>query len=105
MQTKKPGYIYLLQDDNYDWHYKIGMSIDPIKRTKQIGYASLVHFFPTDDMEKAEEQLHIIYQNQRTQGEWFKLFEPNLEYIQSIKEYRKGNFITLNGEDNGCYGL
>lgn len=90
---KKSGYIYLFKDINHSQHYKIGMSINPKNRLKQVGNVTLIHFFPADDMPKAESELHGLFSNQRTNGEWFMLYEPNLEYIQSIREYKNSEFI------------
>lgn len=93
-KKKNPGFVYLFRDIDYDNHYKIGMSQNPNRRLKQIGNATMVCYFPSDDMTEAELKLHKIYDAQRTSGEWFILYDPNVEFIQSIQEYKNGEFLT-----------
>lgn len=92
-RKKMPGFVYLFSSDNHSQLYKIGYSVDPKRRMKQVGFCTLFYQFPADNMSKAEDKLHYIYHSERIEGEWFKLDEGDLEYLQSIKEYRNGEFV------------
>lgn len=86
------GYVYIIQSQE---HYKIGRSRNPENRVKS--YSSLpgiklLHYFPADNMNKAEKELHRRYSQQRVGGEWFELHPANVEYLCSIKEYKNGDF-------------
>lgn len=82
-----PGYIYLIrlhQSDNiYECPYKIGKSITPDIRHKQLGIlmpyeTSLIHKIKTDDMESTEWLMHTSYEECRMNGEWFRMDEEGL---------------------------
>jgi len=95
---KKPGFIYLLQSTDNAYIYKIGLSNDVARRMKEIGHCRYVHSFPTDDMIAAESRLHTFYMEQRQSGEWFRLHDPNIDFIRSIAQYRDGLFLGENGD-------
>ena len=72
-----PGFVYLLHGLNTGW-YKIGLSVNARRRTKQIGARSpfeieLVHKLAVDDMHRVEAHFHALFAAQRVNGEWFTL--------------------------------
>jgi hypothetical protein len=91
-ETKRqliPGYVYLLSSDI--GVFKIGKAIDITKRVKSLGVkipiqVTLIHSFRSDDYSSAELALHEKFASKRTEGEWFKLDEDDVEYIKSIQD-------------------
>jgi hypothetical protein len=72
------GFVYLLQAVFPNDHFKIGYSIDPASRIETLGVKlpfpiEPIHLIPTNDVRKAEKQMHQQYANKRVNGEWFKL--------------------------------
>lgn len=92
LANKKPaqrGYIYLLRAVVPDNYYKIGLSIDPVKRIESMGVLlpfpiKPLHQFPTNHRFRAEKQLHDKYANKRVNGEWFALSEQDVKDICAI---------------------
>lgn len=86
--------VYLMKANG---NYKIGVSLNPKERLKQlkIGLSSinLIHSFNADDALQAEETLHHIFKKKNVGGEWFSLSGEDIADIQSVTEYKDGEFI------------
>ena len=76
---------YILKD-NTNNTYKIGKSINPLKREKTLQSEKpnlkLIKIFENN----IEKELHELYKHCRLRGEWFKLNNVQLEYI--CKNYK-----------------
>jgi len=79
--TEKTKQTYIIKDDNNPQWYKIGKSIDPLKREKTLQSEKpnlkIVKIFKEDH----EKELHQQYKKNRGRGEWFKLSNLQLKYI------------------------
>ena len=81
MSKTELHYIYLLKENTEFNNYKIGISIKPFNRAKDINTSNPngVHVFfayPIGSQELAfevERYLHGKFKNKRKHGEWFKL--------------------------------
>jgi len=71
---------YIIKDDLNNT-YKIGRSIDPLKREKTLQSEKpnlkLIKIFENN----IEKELHDLYKHCRLRGEWFNLNKVQLEYI------------------------
>lgn len=70
------GYVYLIGTPTFGW-YKIGKSISPEVRVKDLGILlpfklSVIGIFKAEDHTLLERTLHEIYSNNRINGEWFE---------------------------------
>ena len=76
---------YIIKD-NTNNTYKIGKSINPLKREKTLQSEKpnlkLIKIFENN----IEKELHELYKDCRLRGEWFKLSKVQLEYI--CKNYK-----------------
>src|SRR5215216_4635009 len=86
----RKGFIYLVQADT--GQYKIGYSVDVQSRLKAFSVQppfeyKLIHSFP------AEAKLHQKYDEKHIRGEWFLLSESEVEWIRSIIDFRKQEFV------------
>ncbi len=82
----KAGYVYLMIDN--EGHYKIGVSVNPYRRLKQLSTGAaipprLVHVIATDDMYRLEGTWHTVYKHCRVRGEWYNLPGPAVDDITS----------------------
>jgi hypothetical protein len=82
------GYVYLLKSGD---HYKIGKSDDIERKVKEIRTQMpesvvLVHTIKTDGISGVEQYWHRRFQEQRVNGEWFKLSRSD------ISAFKKRNF-------------
>lgn len=80
------GFVYIIESENL---YKIGKSKNPHKRIKQLQTGServlnLKYFKVVEDMLKAEQILHTLFNCSRKHGEWFKLTKTDLELLEKI---------------------
>jgi len=80
----RPGMVYLMKRP--DGAVKIGASVDPARRRRQLqrchGYAvELVDVFEVDDMAKAERSLHLSFAARRLRHEWFSLLPRHVAQI------------------------
>jgi hypothetical protein len=100
------GFNYL----GYNPHlklYKIGMSINPKNRVKNIrGGTELLHQFFTDNMRYSEKRLLYACNKQRSKSmmyngncEWFNLNQEQIDYIKTITGFKEGKFY-FKGENN-----
>ena len=82
----KEGWIYILEGGGY---YKIGQAVNVDSRLEQFTpklpfTTKLFHCFITTDMDHWEKKLHVRFADKRTNGEWFKLDEADLEWLKSL---------------------
>ena len=92
-KEKHQGFVYLfhLRSTKY---YKIGLSISPEQRGKQITAGlpielDLLHTIPSNQIKCLEGQLHHKYQDRRYKGkrtEWFALKKEEVSEIKSLTE-------------------
>lgn len=80
------GYIYLVEGQ--PGRFKIGLSADPKTRIANLGVKlpfeiEVIHLISTDDMRRAERELHDQFRDRRLAGEWFDLTP---EQVQSVKK-------------------
>lgn len=83
------GYVYLLKAIHDATLYKIGCTSRPEKRkhTFDVKLPFPVEFeclISTPDMYELEAELHARFAAQRLDGEWFRLSEQDVSYIQSL---------------------
>jgi len=79
------GCVYIIQLGETDI-YKIGFSIDPQKRIKQLQRKSpiplnLLWWNFGHDYKSIEKYLHHRFREQRVQGEWFQLSTEDILWI------------------------
>jgi hypothetical protein len=92
------GYVYLFHMDETPW-YKIGKSIDPKKRLRELQPTrlpteiKLLHQISTNYMSELEEILHKRFVDKSKRGEWFLLTPSDIQSIKFIKTY-KSDVIT-----------
>ena len=79
------GYVYLIGNSSHKW-YKIGKSKRPKIRMCELGI--LLPFpietfavWPVIDPDKAEIQMHVRYQDQHLNGEWFWFNKKQLQCV------------------------
>lgn len=81
-KSKRAGYVYLMRSGDY---YKIGLTRrDPRTRLKEITTptdTTIVHIFETTDPEGLEQFLHEEFSDKRSNREWFKLSEEDVQWI------------------------
>lgn len=102
--TDNTDYVYLIRAGRRKL-YKIGKTNDPQGRLTSLQTASpdklkLVHIFKADNASAAEEGLHATLQNNRMQGEWFKLSDKQQSSISNVIEYKNDRFVTKDGNLN-----
>lgn len=89
IEPNGPGYIYLIQSGEF---YKIGRSIDPLIRLRELkSYKSegpdltepliVVMTLLVASMSKAEKALHAHFSDRRVGGEWFKLSGDDVMWL------------------------
>lgn len=87
------GYVYVVKEGHL---YKIGMTHDIKTRMTQYktstGEHRIVYLIETDDFESLEKELHEIFKERRTRGEWFKLTGDDLKKIKQMPL----NFVKCN---------
>ena len=85
VNTLNKAKTYILKDKTNNT-YKIGKSINPLKREKTLQSEKpnlkLIKIFENN----IEKELHELYKHCRLRGEWFKLNKVQLEYI--CKNYK-----------------
>jgi len=65
--------------------YKIGKSIDPLKREKMLSTGNPnIRLVLSMEMD-IERELHIKFADKKVSGEWFELSEDDLNYIRNYK--------------------
>lgn len=97
----KAGYVYLIRADT--GHYKIGRSNNVPKRMNLFAVKlpfkfDLIHYFPCQNMYQAEAELHRVFKDKRTNGEWFSLGTQEETFIKSITEWSTMGSFEYTGE-------
>jgi hypothetical protein len=108
MKNVKEGWIYVVSSMLNKNYYKIGRSIHPEKRIKELGTVvpggiRRVFLFKTTDFIWLERELQIFFFEKHINGEWFKLKDEDIEEIERIcftYEDYKTRF-----PDNPCSGI
>jgi len=82
----KSGWIYIIRAGE---HYKIGRAQKPIDRYSQIATlppwpTEVVHTFEVEDYCLIEKDLHDLFANKRTNGEWFTLTEEDVTWLKTL---------------------
>jgi hypothetical protein len=85
--SKEKGHVYLLKCDKV---YKIGKSIDPSRRYKEIKIQmpqtpEEIHVIETDDPSGIEAYWHNRFKDKRQKGEWFKLSADDVKAFKKLK--------------------
>lgn len=88
------GYVYLATWGDGDL-FKIGKSINPIKRVKKIGVVlpeplHIIHLIKTNDYTRLERFWHETFAEYRKRGEWFELPVESMLRFMSKGEYYFG---------------
>ena len=86
---EKPGYVYLIRSQ--DGYYKIGKSADPTTRIRAMGVIlpfeiETLHLIYSRDYHRTERYLQDKFAQARVRGEWFRLTEADVAWIQSLTE-------------------
>lgn len=91
--TPRHGFVYLLRLENPADPdiYKIGRTKDLDQRFKPIALqlpypVTLVWAWMSSDVEYAEAFLHATYEEQRLNGEWFRLEEADIQWLVGLKQ-------------------
>lgn len=96
IRVPKIGYVYLLFSS--DGKYKIGASVNPYRRLRQLSTGTatpprLVHTILTDDMFRLESIWHQAYKHLRCRGEWYNLTCKEVDDICSYgRVFYNGGF-------------
>lgn len=81
------GYIYLARS-TLSGLYKVGSSVDPIKRVKTLQTADptieLIDSYPTKNMVTIEWLVHRRLKPWHVRGEWFNLPDLVVQWLQAL---------------------
>lgn len=84
-EYNKPTNLYVMIDKNTGY-YKIGRSIDPIKREKTLQSEKptieLIKYY--SGKIKHEKDLHLMFRDKRIRGEWFDLSGSDIKEIDNF---------------------
>lgn len=102
------GYVYVIRADT--GHYKIGRTNNIPARMKLFAVKlpfdfEIVYAIPCVDMVDAERQLHLIYANKRTNGEWFNLTDSDVEVIKTVESANKAREFQKRDEQGAVWGM
>ena len=83
------GYVYLIKEVDFSGQYKIGRTIDPKSRLKQVdlktpGETMVIALLKTEDAKVLERRLHQKYASKRKRGEWFDLTDKQVQEIRNM---------------------
>jgi hypothetical protein len=78
----KPCKVYIMHDKNTGY-YKIGRSINPVKREKtlQSEKPTIEMIFNFDTMASTEKILHKEFRHKKVRGEWFNIDQNDIDYV------------------------
>jgi hypothetical protein len=98
-QQPKNWGVYIISErtDNDKKHFKIGYSIDPIKRVKQLqtahpiklGLEGWFDFDSEDHARRYEKELHKTFNSIKARGEWFVWTKAMAEFINLAHQNSK----------------
>ena len=82
------GFVYFIRAAN--GLFKAGRTNDIEKRFRSIQSMSpekleLFHYFPTWDCAIAEQEIHLMWAEYRTHGEWFDLPNDEIHFIRTAR--------------------
>lgn len=85
-----PGYVYLLKHGSRR-EYKIGRTINPLRREGELGIQlpeqlKPVHYIETDDPAGVENYWHARFASKRKLGEWFAL---SVADVRAFKRWKR----------------
>lgn len=94
------GFIYVVEAEN--GLYKIGKSVNPSGRLCSLQVDSPIDLqmyktMSTDDMATAELSLHVMFESRRVRGEWFRLGEDDLSFIEELGSFGMGRWLPAVG--------
>jgi len=103
VKKRKLGFIYLIKAKTGEC--KIGYSTNVQQRLKSFqSYPpfkyTLIHHFPSDDMDKSELFLHEKYSQKNIQGEWFNLSDSDISDLIRIEKFDSNEFYYKNDVEN-----
>jgi len=88
--AKKKGFVYIGATTNKSGEFKIGRSrnLDQREKSLQIGnpYFSILYFMTSMDCHRAEKKLHMVFEDKKISGGWFRLSNEDMTRI--ISEYK-----------------
>jgi len=89
-RREQPGFTYIVQKRD---EFKIGYSINPIKRIANIVSISgeniqIICLLKTDYPKSLERLLHQTYRNKKTNHEWYALTKQDIIAITNIKHFQ-----------------
>lgn len=82
------GNVYVIQPEGHNV-YKIGCSVNPKSRMARIQKRvnvplSIVLIIPSDNQERLEARLHILFRAKSICHEWFILSSEDIEFIKAL---------------------
>lgn len=95
----RTGFVYVF-GSILNGFFKIGCGDRPSARMSDYKASKLpfpvemIHTIPVDDKVKAEAELHRLFRENRTNGEWFRLSGEQVSKITSLKRYVTGRWVT-----------
>lgn len=101
------SHIYIIRQhlsaNAYDCPYKIGQSINPSERVKQLQSKSQYRLsvlteFPADHADFAECVIHVAFEETRIRNEWFVLDRDALQLFVNVIEFNNGDYVLLRNE-------
>lgn len=89
LSDERQGFVYVLRAGPF---YKIGRAKSVDNRLRQIKLQlpfeiELLHTIEASDCIAAEGALHRIFRRHRTNGEWFTLFDSDVDWLCSISDF------------------
>ena len=96
-------FVYLIKEENTE-KYKLGVSMNPERRVKQLQTASserleLRKKFKTNYNYMLEKYLHRVFRKYKVIGEWYKLSEEEEQKFQEVCEQGERTFSLLDKEN------
>jgi len=92
-KTPKPLFETYLMVDKGSGFYKIGKTTDVLRRYNQLkNMCPKIEFIGSCNLD-IEKKLHDKFKTKRKMGEWFKLSEIDVQYIQNEFKIKKDQMI------------
>lgn len=98
MPLDRGGFVYLMRHPEAGL-FKIGRTIRPGDRERAIQkrageLTEVVHLIDTDDAARLEAELHRVYREYRSAGEWFRLPEEAVKAIKATERVVYAGLLT-----------